>query len=60
MAKDVQQFFKEAKMPEGGSIGWSAPAISGNRLIFGACDRYLYCLNKDSGKLIWKFLAGGL
>lgn len=59
MAKDVDQFFKEMRIPEGGSIAWSAPAISGNRLVFGACDRYLYCLDKNTGKLIWKFLTGG-
>src|SRR3989304_7400052 len=60
MAKTVEQYMKEValKIPEGGSIAWSTISIAGEKLIFGACDKYLYCIDKRDGKLIWKFLTG--
>jgi len=32
-----------------------APAIFTNKILFGSDDGYLYCLQKDSGKQLWKF-----
>lgn len=34
-----------------------APLVHKGRVYFGADDGALYCLNADSGKLLWKFLA---
>jgi outer membrane protein assembly factor BamB len=34
------------------------PAISGSGVVFGAWDRYLYCLDKNSGALKWKWDNG--
>lgn len=34
-----------------------APAISGDRACFGSDDGYLYCVELDTGKLIWKHRA---
>jgi outer membrane protein assembly factor BamB len=34
------------------------PALSGKNLVFGAWDTYLYCLDKNSGKLNWKWTNG--
>jgi outer membrane protein assembly factor BamB/predicted phosphohydrolase len=31
------------------------PLVYKNKIIFGAWDTYLYCLNKTSGKLLWKW-----
>jgi outer membrane protein assembly factor BamB len=44
---------------EGGTI-YSDPIIVGERVLFGACDRFLYCLDKKTGKLVWKFRCGGV
>ncbi|MCS7167630.1 MAG: PQQ-binding-like beta-propeller repeat protein [Gemmatales bacterium] len=38
----------------------SSPAIVEGRVFFGAWDGHLYCVELDSGKLIWKQLLGGL
>ncbi|HLG38468.1 MAG TPA: PQQ-binding-like beta-propeller repeat protein, partial [Chitinophagaceae bacterium] len=32
----------------------SSPVVVGNKVIFGARDGYLYCINADNGKNIWK------
>jgi len=40
-----------------GSKVFSTPAIQDNKIIFGATDTYIYCLDKESGKLIWKTKA---
>lgn len=37
----------------------STPVISGNNVVVGSSDRFLYCLNKETGKEIWKFKAEG-
>jgi outer membrane protein assembly factor BamB len=34
------------------------PAISGSSVIFGAWDRYLYCLDKNTGSVRWKWDNG--
>lgn len=34
------------------------PTISGNSLVFGAWDRYLYCIDKMDGKEQWKWTNG--
>ena len=31
------------------------PQVYKNKIIFGAWDTYLYCLNKTSGELLWKW-----
>ncbi len=36
----------------------SRPMISGDRIVFGAWDRHLYCLDKKSGALLWKWNNG--
>jgi outer membrane protein assembly factor BamB/Icc-related predicted phosphoesterase len=35
-------------------------AVSGSSVIFGAWDRYLYCLEKNTGVLKWKWNNGNL
>ena len=59
MPKDVEQLMKESAIPEGGSISWCEPVIAGDKLIFGALDKHLYCLDIRTGKILWKFLTGG-
>jgi len=35
-----------------------APAIHGDKVLFGSDDGYLYCVKADDGKLIWQTLIG--
>ncbi len=35
-----------------------APVVSNGRVYVGSDDGYLYCLNSDDGKLIWKIRGG--
>ncbi len=32
-----------------------APTIAGNRVLFGADDGWVYCVNAGDGKLVWKY-----
>ena len=50
-----------------GDIRWSyvtsgrvdtPPTIHGDYAVFGSKDGWTYCLNKDSGKLVWRFHGG--
>jgi outer membrane protein assembly factor BamB len=34
------------------------PAVSGSSVVFGAWDRHLYCLDKNTGSLRWKWNNG--
>ena len=34
-----------------------APSISGNKVYVGSDDGYVYCLSRDNGSLIWKYMA---
>ncbi len=36
-----------------------SPSLQGEKLIAGSRDRFIYCLNKNSGELIWKKDSGG-
>ena len=38
----------------------SSPAIQGNTIYFGSGDGYFYALDKESGKVKWKFESGGI
>lgn len=40
------------------SYSQGTPLIHGNKIIFGVWDSYLYCLDKNTGKLIWKWNNG--
>jgi len=37
---------------------WSSPAVSGNHIYIGSFDNSIYCLDKNTGKLKWKFETG--
>ncbi|MEO8773230.1 MAG: PQQ-binding-like beta-propeller repeat protein, partial [Gelidibacter sp.] len=37
------------------SYSQGTPLIQGDKIIFGAWDTHLYCLNKNTGELIWKW-----
>jgi outer membrane protein assembly factor BamB len=43
-----------------GTRGWipSHPTVAGDCVLFGAHDMYLHCINRLTGKLIWKFPGG--
>lgn len=41
----------------GGTIQ-GKPAVAGKNIVFGAWDTHLYCLDKNSGKLRWKWNNG--
>jgi outer membrane protein assembly factor BamB len=43
-----------------GTRGWIAthPAIAGDFVLFGSHDVYLHCVNRLTGKLVWKFPCG--
>ena len=45
---------KEANLPFIGS-----PSVEGKQVFIGNRDKMLYCLNKDDGKLVWKYNTGG-
>jgi outer membrane protein assembly factor BamB len=34
--------------------GGSSPAVSGDRIVVGSDDGYLYCIDKDTGTELWK------
>ena len=34
------------------------PAVAGGRVVFGAWDRHLYCLNESDGSLLWSWNNG--
>jgi eukaryotic-like serine/threonine-protein kinase len=36
----------------------ASPSISGNKVIIGNRDRFVYCFNKTSGELIWRTNTG--
>ena len=44
---------KDANLPFIGS-----PAVKGNHVFIGNRDKYMYCLNKKSGELVWKYNTG--
>jgi outer membrane protein assembly factor BamB len=37
----------------------SSPALSGDRVFVGSTDNYLYALDTSTGRLLWRFGAGG-
>jgi len=45
---------KDANLPFIGS-----PAIYDDHVFIGNRDKFVYCLNKKSGKLVWKYNTGG-
>ncbi|MDQ6472469.1 PQQ-binding-like beta-propeller repeat protein [Flavobacterium sp. LHD-80] len=40
------------------SYSQGIPLIQGDKIIFGVWDSYVYCLDKNTGKLIWKWNNG--
>ena len=38
--------------------GQSSPVLAGDILYFGSDDGHLYALDKQTGKLLWKFYFG--
>jgi len=50
------QVIWQNKLPMSYSQG--TPLIHGNKIIFGVWDTNLYCLNKSTGALIWKWNNG--
>lgn len=41
-----------------GNYCQASPTLTNDKVIFGAWDTYLYCLDKNTGKLIWKWSNG--
>ncbi|HKO59632.1 MAG TPA: PQQ-binding-like beta-propeller repeat protein, partial [Pyrinomonadaceae bacterium] len=39
----------------GGSSWPGQPTVRGNRVYFGSADSYLYCLDRETGSLVWSF-----
>ena len=37
------------------TFGTSSPIVEGNRIYVGSVDSKLYCLNKNSGQILWDF-----
>lgn len=50
------QLIWENKLPQSYSQG--TPLIQGDKIIFGSWDTNVYCLNKNTGNLIWKWNNG--
>ncbi len=44
--------------PESAGLIQGKPVIAGSTVMFGAWDTYFYCLDKNSGALIWKWSNG--
>jgi len=40
------------------SYSQGVPLMQGDKIIFGVWDSYIYCLNKNTGNLIWKWNNG--
>ncbi|MFH1420364.1 MAG: PQQ-binding-like beta-propeller repeat protein [Candidatus Aenigmatarchaeota archaeon] len=38
---------------------WASPVIDRDKIYFGSCNDYIYCLNKKDGSLVWKQATGG-
>lgn len=38
---------------------YSSPALKGDRLYIGSNDGHIYCINKDTGQLSWKYHTRG-
>ncbi len=55
--KDESGEHKKWKIPVGGGVASSAVCFK-DLIVFGACDKHIYALNKDTGELAWKFLTG--
>jgi outer membrane protein assembly factor BamB len=36
----------------------ASPAVSGRHVFIGNRDKYMYCLNKSDGELVWKYNTG--
>ena len=32
----------------------STPMIAGDKIVFGSCDKNIYCITKETGKLVWR------
>jgi outer membrane protein assembly factor BamB len=43
---------------EPGEVKYSSAAISGNRVYIGSNNRNLYCLDLDTGNIVWDFATG--
>ncbi len=43
----------------GGRIEYSSPLMAENLVLIGDCNGTLHAVNKDTGKLAWKFTGGG-
>ncbi|MFR1237270.1 MAG: PQQ-binding-like beta-propeller repeat protein [Barnesiella sp.] len=41
-----------------GNYCQARPVIAGDRILFGAWDTHLYCLDKNTGRLLWKWDNG--
>lgn len=55
MQKKVKWFYDE---PDKDIAFIGSPSVIGNRVLAGCRDRYVYCLNKTSGKLLWRKMVG--
>lgn len=50
---------KEWKYQTGGRIEYSSPLLADDLILIGDCNGTLHAVNKDTGKLVWKFTGGG-
>ena len=48
----------EWKKKIGEGLIQAKPVISDNKLIFGCWDKYLYCVDRNDGSVIWKWTNG--
>lgn len=39
--------------------GWASPVLGARHLYVGSDDRFLYCLDRATGKQVWSFLTDG-
>ncbi len=57
--KKIRKNFTQIwKFGEGGSIS-SSPLLAGNMLVFGCMDNYVYAIDSETGKDIWRFKTNG-
>ncbi|MFC2142835.1 PQQ-binding-like beta-propeller repeat protein [Candidatus Aenigmatarchaeota archaeon] len=54
---DFSTFDNSYDMPQGGNI-WATPIYHNGVIYFGACNKNFYALSAETGKELWKFIAG--
>ncbi|MCK4335639.1 MAG: PQQ-like beta-propeller repeat protein, partial [Candidatus Aenigmarchaeota archaeon] len=56
--KKTKKFTRIFEVGPGGSVSYCG--IRGDKVYFGACEGFLYCLETETGEEKWRFKTGGI